>query len=1186
LKHQLSTINYQLFKTMPNFATPLTNPFGLADAGSFSIPTFADIDDDGDLDAFVGAIDGNTRFFQNNGTASNPSFAAPVTNPFGLADVGLSSSPTFADIDGDGDLDAFVGEQDGNTRFFQNNGTASNPSFAAPITNPFGLADAGSFSRPTFADIDGDGDLDAFVGENNGNTRFFQNNGTASSPSFAAPITNPFGLTDVGERSSPTFADIDGDGDLDAFVGAGDGNTRFFQNNGTASNPSVAAPLINPFGLTDVGFANSPTFTDIDGDGDLDALVGALDGNTRFFENTSPAVNIDPATTPSEAGTTPVVGNFVVTLNQPAPTGGLTVTYSVSGTATNGSDYTTLPGSAFIPAGLTTAIINVTPILDNIVDPSETVQVKLTATPASPYNLGKNKTAVLRITDQVPLNFTTSNNNFGLTDVGLDSSPTFADIDGDGDLDAFVGANDGNTRFFQNNGTASSPNFAAPVTNPFGLVDVGLSSSPTFADIDADGDLDAFVGEGFGNIRFFRNTGTASSPSFAAPVTNPFGLTFGITDAVFGSSPTFADIDGDGDLDAFVGPIDGNTRFFQNTGTASSPNFAAPVTNPFGLVDVGGFNSPTFADVDADGDLDAVVGESDGNTRFFQNTGTASNPSFAAPVTNAFGLTDVGDRSSPTFADIDGDSDLDAFVGTRDGNTFFFENAPTVAITPDTPAAEPNTTGTFNLTLSQPAPDGGITVNYTIGGSATNGTDYTTLSGSVTFAAGTNTTTVDVVPIDDTVFEGNETVEITLTDGARYNLGTTSNATLTLTDNELASSPPNAVDDTATVSAYTLANLNVLANDSDPNGDPLQLSIHTAPTNGTATVNNNGTPGNLTDDFIVYTPAFGYSGSDSFIYQVNDGNGGIDLATVAVTVTGANLTGNASNNTLLGTDAADTLNGAGGNDSLVGNAENDLLDGGTGISDRLFGGDGNDSLSDPDGVFAAQGGAGNDSINVTFSATWDNNTTVGDAPRSSNAITGGFGNDNITVTMNNSLFVLNLTGDEPVNNPLDGNDEINLLGSYARSTVNLGGGDDLFVGGVGVDSVVGSGGNDSLLGNGGIDRLTGNEGNDTLIGGGGNDNLTGNTGVDSFVYQATTDARDTITDFTAIEDVLVLTELFDSLGYAGTNPITDGFLRFVQSGANTNVQIDSNGGANSFITLATLNNVLPTNLVVGTNVLI
>jgi Ca2+-binding RTX toxin-like protein len=210
--------------------------------------------------------------------------------------------------------------------------------------------------------------------------------------------------------------------------------------------------------------------------------------------------------------------------------------------------------------------------------------------------------------------------------------------------------------------------------------------------------------------------------------------------------------------------------------------------------------------------------------------------------------------------------------------------------------------------------------------------------------------------------------------------------------------------------------------------------------------------------------------------------------------------------------------------------------------------------------------------------------------------------------MNNSLFVLNLTGDEPVtpisNDPLDGNDEITLLGSYARSNVDLGGGDDRFVGGQGVDNITGSGGNDSLTGNdgndlltgnggndllqgnGGNDRLLGDEGNDTLIGGGGNDNLTGGAGSDRFVYQALTDARDTITDFATSEDVLVLTDLFTSLGYAGTNPIADGYLRFVQAGANTNVRIDSNGGANSFITLATLNNVVATNLVVGNNVLV
>ena len=94
-----------------------------------------------------------------------PAFAAPSTNPFGLADVGFRAAPAFADLDGDGDLDALVGNSLGNTLFFRNTGSAVAPAFAAPSTNPFGLADVGSQAAPAFADLDGDGDLDAFVGE-------------------------------------------------------------------------------------------------------------------------------------------------------------------------------------------------------------------------------------------------------------------------------------------------------------------------------------------------------------------------------------------------------------------------------------------------------------------------------------------------------------------------------------------------------------------------------------------------------------------------------------------------------------------------------------------------------------------------------------------------------------------------------------------------------------------------------------------------------------------------------------------------------------------------------------------------------------------------------------------------------------------------------------------------------------
>ncbi len=159
----------------PIFDTPVTNPFGLSNIGSFAIPTFADIDGDGDLDAFLGEDYGDTIFFENTGTPSSPSFETPDTNPFGLSNVGYFAVPTFADIDGDGDLDVFIGNNYGDTFFFENTGTPSSPSFETPDSNPFGLSNIGSFAAPTFADIDGDGDLDVFLGEDYGDTIFFNN---------------------------------------------------------------------------------------------------------------------------------------------------------------------------------------------------------------------------------------------------------------------------------------------------------------------------------------------------------------------------------------------------------------------------------------------------------------------------------------------------------------------------------------------------------------------------------------------------------------------------------------------------------------------------------------------------------------------------------------------------------------------------------------------------------------------------------------------------------------------------------------------------------------------------------------------------------------------------------------------------------------------------------------------------
>ena len=76
-----------------------------------------------------------------------------------------------------------------------------------------------------------------------------------------------------------------------------------------------------------------------------------------------------------------------------------------------------------------------------------------------------------------------------------------------------------------------------------------------------------------------------------------------------------------------------------------------------------------------------------------------------------------------------------------------------------------------------------MTVNYTVSGTATNGTDYTNLGGTATFAAGSSTATINVNPLYDNVLENNETVTVTLTPNNAYQLGTAVTANLEILDN-------------------------------------------------------------------------------------------------------------------------------------------------------------------------------------------------------------------------------------------------------------------------------------------------------------------------------------------------------------------------------------------------------------------
>ncbi|MCP4695892.1 MAG: VCBS repeat-containing protein, partial [Gammaproteobacteria bacterium] len=262
--------------------------------GTRASPNFVDIDDDGDFDAFFGENDGTLIFYRNTGSTDSPVFSpdalpqtATAANPLDGVDAGTRAVPSFTDIDKDGDLDLFFGEDGGTLKFYENSGSPTAPVFSpaelpriATAANPLDGVDAGTRAVPSFTDIDNDGDMDVFLGENDGTLKFYENSGSAASPLFvpaelpqSATAANPLDWVDVGTRAAPYFTDIDADGDLDLFFGANDGLLYFYENNGSVTAPNFvtgsAAAMFQPLAEFGLAARDIPTL-------DADA-VKALD---------------------------------------------------------------------------------------------------------------------------------------------------------------------------------------------------------------------------------------------------------------------------------------------------------------------------------------------------------------------------------------------------------------------------------------------------------------------------------------------------------------------------------------------------------------------------------------------------------------------------------------------------------------------------------------------------------------------------------------------------------------------------------------------------------------------------------------------------------------------------------------------------------------------------------------------
>ena len=99
-------------------------------------------------------------------------------------------------------------------------GSVRAQTFAVKQSSPFGISSSGIITFPNFVDLDNDGDPDLFIGEYNSSLEYINNSGSASSPSFDAPLVNQFGLLGTSDNiDNATFVDLDNDGDFDVMMG-------------------------------------------------------------------------------------------------------------------------------------------------------------------------------------------------------------------------------------------------------------------------------------------------------------------------------------------------------------------------------------------------------------------------------------------------------------------------------------------------------------------------------------------------------------------------------------------------------------------------------------------------------------------------------------------------------------------------------------------------------------------------------------------------------------------------------------------------------------------------------------------------------------------------------------------------------------------------------------------------------
>lgn len=228
--------------------------------------TFADGDNDGDLDAYVVNWFNNSNLFYTNDGVGN---FTQITGAPVVTSEGYSETAAWGDYDNDGLVDLYVTRSGAtaalrrNLLFHNEGGNAfTKITLGTPVTNTF------TSRSVNWTDIDDDGDLDIFVsneGNTNTNENLYLNDGAGN---FTRITTGDL-LNNGGKTMSSSWADYDNDGDLDVYLANDQSNNALFRNDGNLVFTKMAA---DPVSNTN-SHSFSSAWSDIDNDGDVDLFV-------------------------------------------------------------------------------------------------------------------------------------------------------------------------------------------------------------------------------------------------------------------------------------------------------------------------------------------------------------------------------------------------------------------------------------------------------------------------------------------------------------------------------------------------------------------------------------------------------------------------------------------------------------------------------------------------------------------------------------------------------------------------------------------------------------------------------------------------------------------------------------------------------------------------------------------------